>query len=559
MPPRTQERLLLEITARDDASKVVRKVEASVKRMDKDLSSGTLQKIGDVSSRTFGRIQQDVNLATQDFKRGVISIEQYTQALQFARQEAMELKAGGLQPVGTELKAFNSVVRATGGNATGASRGVGTLRGAMGSLAASAAGLPGRLGEVSSIIGQFAWGSLATAGVFAGLAAVALAFRTITQDARDAKREAEEAKESFLGLDPLGRLRREEIARGLRETQIELSEGLRVLSAGGRILNPDDPQGRRFVPLRTKERTELEARVVELQNAVDDYIEAFDKERMEALKREREQAEREAERARREAERERRDAERARQARIKEFNEAAKGTASRTFIERGRQFVFGDAPSFGGRPAAPLPGPERFTMRGMLEGQQLGMAQLGGAGALAGVQAQLLAGTGGVVGAFQVAVDKAGGDVAKSMERFNKLLKEAAEDSKRKIVGAFAIAANALAGMITGRTSIFGGLGGISAGLSVLPGIGQGLGMGLGIAGIGFSFIDALTSDRNKNTMKDAHLQALREHERDKPPATIFVNVDPFDPTNREHQRVIDEARREAESEGFRVKLGGSP
>jgi hypothetical protein len=55
--------------------------------------------------------------------------------------------------------------------------------------------------------------------------------------------------------------------------------------------------------------------------------------------------------------------------------------------------------------------------------------------------------------------------------------------------------------------------------------------------------------------MSEAHLKALREANEERPPANIFINIPGFDPANRDHQRIITDATREAESSGYAVKL----
>jgi len=137
------------------------------------------------------RLDQDVQQASADFNAGVITVEDYRVALARAREEAVALRSAGVQPVGRDLTAFNRILRATEPAASAGGRGLGTIRSALASMSAQAIGARGTVGSLAGAVLQFAAGNTIAVGVVAGVAAIALAYRALTRDAREAREEQE--------------------------------------------------------------------------------------------------------------------------------------------------------------------------------------------------------------------------------------------------------------------------------------------------------------------------------------------------------------------------------
>ena len=386
--------------------------------------------------------------------------------------------------------------KATGMAALNARRGISTMRGAMGTLAATSLGAQGRLGEVAGIMGSFAFGNVITLGILVGLAAIAFAFKGIAAEAR----EATEANEDFIASSPTLK------AQGERmdfQTQLGRRSELQAQIGSGRLFVNFGFNERGFVKLQGDLLEQKKEELRELNIAIQDVV-------------------------------------------ISRLNAMA-GKGGVTPGVPGNLFDLSSLNvSPGPRVAAHLArmqGGPVFENSGMriLEETMRGdtIRRAGNEYAITTLPAALQ-------------------QQKEGLESIAYGLKEGAEDiktSSRQYISAISMSANAIAGMITGRSSVLGGMGGLAAGLSSIPKIPDGIGMGLGIAGIGLSFLDALTSNRGKDAMSEAHLKALTEHDENKGIATILINIPNFDPTNRDHQRIIDDARREAHASGFNVDV----
>ena len=172
---------------------------------------GALSQSAAQTGIAFDRIQQDIREATIAIEQGAISSEDYAQALRFARQEANQLGIsserleGSIKGIqgrfrGTARESMAEFTRRTEGVAVGlntvnvaakrtARQGLGTIRSSMASLTAMAIGTRGTLGTLASGVLQFAAGNAIAIGAIAGIAAIAFAFRKLTSDAREAKKE----------------------------------------------------------------------------------------------------------------------------------------------------------------------------------------------------------------------------------------------------------------------------------------------------------------------------------------------------------------------------------
>lgn len=113
-------------------------------------------------------------------------------------QESFTQLAGTIRRLDTEAR------RSTGG--------LGRLNDSMVTVARQAAGAHPAVGRLVDVVGTFAIGTGAMVGVLAGLAAIAAAYRKITEDSREAKRAQEEAVEVIERLE--GRRRTESFGPG---------------------------------------------------------------------------------------------------------------------------------------------------------------------------------------------------------------------------------------------------------------------------------------------------------------------------------------------------------
>lgn len=584
MPDRT---LSIRITSRDDASKVIKEVKTEVQ----GLAATTVQSNQQMATsaaaveRTFVAIQRDIQAAAKDFKAGAISTRDYGAALEFARQEALQLRAVGIKPVGVELQAFNGIMSTSAGATRKAVEGVGTLRSGLASLASQAAGVPGPIGAISSVLLSMGIGSLTTAGVFAGIAGVTVLIRKMGEAAREERKSVAD----FLELDPLGRQKQITEFGGLAATRAALAkaqaerpalatqaaaEASRAASLAAFGEAEVRPGGNAVQKL-----AELDKNIADMQAAIGDFTLNLRNEQTEEVKRilgERRQATNEADRLAKETrekfedEREERRAARAEareyfaaQMKLREEEISIRLQAN----EQLRRTLFGDA--FQGV----LPGHEGVAtataVRGVFGGPEpsglrLGMARVGtGGGTLTRARKDLGRSLDEIRTEGMADIRAAAARSAEHIEDAFLRVSKTVDRSGARMVSAMSLAANALAGLITGRQSALGALGGAASGLSsVFAGAAAGssllaLATPLGLAGIAFGFLDALTSDRNKEAQTEAHLEALRRHDQERPPATIILQIPSSDPRSRETQRLVDQTRREAEASGYHVTVQG--
>ena len=94
--------------------------------------------------------------------------------------------------------------------------GMGALRQTTASLAAQAAGAHPVVGRLASVVGGLALGSAMTIGVLGGLAAIGLAYRKITEDAREMRRAVDEG---IAALKQLSEQRRQTEEGRIRDMQ----------------------------------------------------------------------------------------------------------------------------------------------------------------------------------------------------------------------------------------------------------------------------------------------------------------------------------------------------
>lgn len=207
---------------------------------------GELSQSAAQSSVAFDRIQQDIREATIAIEQGAISSEDYAQALRFARQEANQLGLSS-ERLENSIKGIQGRFRATGretlrdftrrteGVSVGltkvnttaqrtARQGLGTIRSSMASLTAMAIGTRGTLGTLASGILQFAAGNALAIGAIAGIAAIAFAFRKLSSDAREAKKQIDESIKSLEKLREAEVTPLERVAESITDAQTRLSE-----------------------------------------------------------------------------------------------------------------------------------------------------------------------------------------------------------------------------------------------------------------------------------------------------------------------------------------------
>lgn len=174
------------------------------------------------------KMQGQVSRVSIAFKRGDITLDQYSQGLQQIRresaqvgiasevvehqiygvQQALGLATSGVAGFDRAMKQAAASTTAVAVATAPARQGLGTIRSAGASLTARLVGLNGTLGTLVSGIGQFALGNLAAIGVIGGLAAIAAGFRLIGKGAREARVRAGEA------IDKLRAMQRGEVVGG---------------------------------------------------------------------------------------------------------------------------------------------------------------------------------------------------------------------------------------------------------------------------------------------------------------------------------------------------------
>ncbi len=523
--------------------------------------------------RNFARAQAQVNQALRERRK--LRDHSHARVLDAARTR--QLTAATV--------ASGTAIKATGLASLEARRGISTMRGAMGTLAASSLGLQGRLGEVAGIMGSFAVGNVVTLGILGGLAAIAFAFREATAEAKALREENDKVLTSLEGIgeSAIGSLKARE--RQAKDAQKQRIDDLAAVDAF--LATRDQPRG------DVQVRAGLAAggavnRAVGVKRGATVGLggvteSAFNAAEQAATKLAMEIASNENTLSRVAAEIDRLRKLQAAQRQAELDKEAAKSAELFAAWLKATKEGIDATPNTPSDPVVPLTVGFRLAAEGSLgphvaaarERMRAGGAFSGPIGGMQQVESVLnerrnrlvtspeealaaLARITAALKAFGVNVEDLSATQRQGIDGLHDIagdLEEAGDNvgiSSRQLVSALAQAANAIAGMVTGRTSVAGGIGGLAAGLSSLPGPHQ---AALGIAGIGLSFLDALTSDRGKNAMADAHLKALREANAERPPANIFINIPGFDPTNRDHQRIIDDARSEAAASGFRVDV----
>lgn len=233
-----------------------------------------LAQVGLQADAAFVRITQDIRQATVDYQKGSLSVQGYADALRFARTEAaqfgidadrLESSIQGVQArfqqqretlsqftartQGATVAAHSMAggMNAVNRSATRAARqGLGTMRSSLASLVAMTVGARGTFGTLGGALLQFGAGNTIALGAIAGLGAIALAVRKLTEDARESKKAIDESITSIEKLIA-SRADAQRAAAVQRVTNIEAKitelEGLRdrlldptVTGAGGQAL-----------------------------------------------------------------------------------------------------------------------------------------------------------------------------------------------------------------------------------------------------------------------------------------------------------------------------------
>lgn len=122
---------------------------------------------------TLGRLAIDLVANTSELKAG---LEQGRGAIAGFRRTA--------ETASNQLRSWNQIEFSK-------------LRGGLTSLAVAATGVSGPVGQVASVLGSLTLGGGLTAGVVAGIAAIAAGYRLLTKDAREAKEASDKLVESL--------------------------------------------------------------------------------------------------------------------------------------------------------------------------------------------------------------------------------------------------------------------------------------------------------------------------------------------------------------------------
>jgi hypothetical protein len=149
-----------------------------------------------------------------------------------ARAALSELKrdveGAGTAASGASL-GFGKMVFAHGNliaSSAGARRGVNLIENALQTLTAQAIGVPGPVGKIAQGFGLLGAGSLVVTGAVAGAGVLALAYRTLTQDARAAAEAADQLTDSLKKQSTGAQLR--EISASLTRAHEEIERGPKI-------------------------------------------------------------------------------------------------------------------------------------------------------------------------------------------------------------------------------------------------------------------------------------------------------------------------------------------
>lgn len=136
----------------------------------------------------------------QQSQRTAQGVNAITESIKRMRAANAQAQANGM----AGLIAANDPFQAVSKSAASAAPSLDRLRGPLTAIAISASGIPGPLGRVASVLGQFAFGGALTIGVMAGIAAIGLAWEKATEKSRKAREEWQKQ------LDLLQKIKREQ-------------------------------------------------------------------------------------------------------------------------------------------------------------------------------------------------------------------------------------------------------------------------------------------------------------------------------------------------------------
>lgn len=111
-----------------------------------------------------------------------------------------DIHAGSMEKLRAQAVQMGAAMEGVGKQTAAAGTGVGRLNSALTTLATQAAGTDPVVGRLVSTIASFAVGGAMMTGVLAGVAALGLAWRKLTEEARSAREEGERYREFLRGL-----------------------------------------------------------------------------------------------------------------------------------------------------------------------------------------------------------------------------------------------------------------------------------------------------------------------------------------------------------------------
>ena len=172
----------------------LQKVDTTVKRAATSFRSQanatrlSTQEVRD-AEREWNKLYGEVDKAAASIQR----MEQRMGRLHSAGLAADAQRTRSMGLMHSEALAMNAVIDAGGESARRATPGFGRLTNVVQTLAIQATGVNPLMGRLGSTLGMFAFGSVLMTGVLAGLAAVAVAWRKIGEDARIAEERLADA------------------------------------------------------------------------------------------------------------------------------------------------------------------------------------------------------------------------------------------------------------------------------------------------------------------------------------------------------------------------------
>lgn len=148
----------------------------------------------------FRAMDDAINRVSADYEAGLLSQQEWTQALAAQRTEAIALRQATGDLSGKELRAFTSVLDKTAKTSSEATFKIDLMRGGMRQLAQQATGAQGPIGLIISSLLQMAGGSGLVVGAAAVVGVLAMAYKALAREAIAAEKAQDDAIKRLIQL-----------------------------------------------------------------------------------------------------------------------------------------------------------------------------------------------------------------------------------------------------------------------------------------------------------------------------------------------------------------------